>query len=82
MSLVSDTAGGVEEQDDMPSYDIRYFNDDGSVTARIAAECTNDMQAKVLAHAMQTKEVKRLEVWYGVTLVYARPEKARPEKPN
>lgn len=59
----------------MPSYDIRYLNDDGTVEAQIAADCTNDTQAKVLAHAMKMRGSKRIEVWDGITLVYERPEK-------
>lgn len=59
----------------MPSYDIRYLNDDGTLRAAIATECTNDMQAKVLAHAMKTAGSKRIEVWDGSTLVYERPER-------
>ncbi len=57
----------------MPSYDIRYYDEDGAVKAKIATECENDTQAKVLAHAMKTAGAKRLEVWDGPTLVYARP---------
>lgn len=57
----------------MPSYDICYLNEDGSLNARIATECSNDMQAKVLAHAMKAAGSKRIEVWDGVTLVYERP---------
>jgi hypothetical protein len=58
----------------MPSYDIRYLNDDGTLAAEIAADCSNDMQAKVLAHAMKLNGSKRIEVWDGITLVYERPE--------
>ncbi len=58
----------------MPSYDICYLKEDGSVAARIAADCANDMQAKVLAHAMKLEGSTRIEVWDGVTLVYERPE--------
>jgi hypothetical protein len=58
----------------MPSYEICYLNDDGTLAAKIAADCANDMQAKVLAHAMKAKGFKRIEVWDGVTLVYRRPE--------
>jgi hypothetical protein len=61
----------------MPNYDIRYLAEDGSVKAKIATECANDMQAKVLAHAMKTAGSKRIEVWDGPTLVYARPERCR-----
>jgi hypothetical protein len=59
----------------MPNYDIRYLDDDGRLKAKIATECANDMQAKVLAHAMKAEGSKRIEVWDGPTLVYERPER-------
>jgi hypothetical protein len=59
----------------MPNYDIRYLDDAGRLTAKIATECENDIQAKVLAHAMKTAGSKRIEVWDGPTLVYERPER-------
>lgn len=58
----------------MPSYDIRYLNEDGTVRAAVAAECDTDMQAKVMAHAMLAAGTKRIEVWDGRTLVYERPQ--------
>lgn len=58
----------------MPSYDIRYLAEDGSLKAKIATECANDTQAKVLAHAWKAVGSKRIEVWDGPTLVYERPE--------
>jgi hypothetical protein len=57
----------------MPSYDICYLNEDGSLNAKIATECANDMQAKVLAHALKAVGSKRIDVWDGMTLVYERP---------
>jgi hypothetical protein len=57
----------------MPSYEIYYMNDDGTLDAKIAAECADDRQAKVLAHAMKQKGLKRIKVWEGDTLVYERP---------
>ena len=57
----------------MPSYEICYLNDDGTLDARVAAKCANDMQAKVLAHAMKKKGLKRIKVWDGKKLVYERP---------
>ena len=59
----------------MTSYDIRYLNADGTVKAKIATECSNDIQAKVLAHAMMARGARRIEVWDGPTLVYERPER-------
>jgi hypothetical protein len=58
----------------MTSYDIRYLNEDGTLKAKIATECSNDIQAKVLAHAMMAHGARRIEVWDGPTLVYERPE--------
>ena len=60
----------------MPSYDIRYLNDDGTLATMVEAECVNEMQAKVLAHAMKRKGLRRLEVWDGAKLVYRRPGSA------
>ncbi len=59
----------------MPSYDIRYLDEDGTLKGKIAFECANDIQAKVLAHAMKARDAKRIEVWDGPTLVYERPER-------
>jgi hypothetical protein len=61
----------------MPSYDIRYLNDDGTLVASVAAECADDTKAKVLAHAMKNKDHARLEVWDGENLVYERPQRSR-----
>ncbi len=59
----------------MPNYDIRYLDDAGTLKAKIATECANDTHAKVLAHAMKAAGSKRIEVWDGPTLIYARPER-------
>lgn len=58
----------------MPSYDIRYLNEDGTLKAKVAAECDNDVHAKVMAHALMAAGTKRIEVWDGRTLIYERPE--------
>ncbi|MGA7710420.1 MAG: hypothetical protein WCA81_00840 [Rhizomicrobium sp.] len=57
----------------MPSYEICYLNADGTLDAKVAAECDNDLQAKVLAHAMKNKGLKRIRVRNGDHLVYERP---------
>ena len=36
---------------------------------------SDEMKAKVLAHAMKLAGTKKIEVWDGRTLVYARPER-------
>jgi len=59
----------------MPCYEICYLNDDGTLDAKVAAECDNDLQAKVLAHAMKKKGLKRIKVWEGDNLVYERPHR-------
>jgi hypothetical protein len=59
----------------MPSYEICYLNDDGTLDAKVAAECANDLQAKVLAHAMKEKGLRRIRVWDGKHLVYERPHR-------
>jgi hypothetical protein len=61
----------------MPSYDIRYLNDDGTLAAAVAAECVDETKAKVLAHALKSKGFKRIEVWDGADLIYERPQRAR-----
>lgn len=59
----------------MPSYVICYLNADGSLACTLAANCADEVQAKVLAHAMKLSVYKRFEVWDGDTLVYVRPER-------
>lgn len=59
----------------MNAYEICYLNDDGSLAATLAALCEDALKAKVLAHAMKLAGTKKIEVWYGRTLVYARPER-------
>lgn len=62
----------------MPAYEICYLNDQGALAYKFAADCDDDRRAKVLAHAMKLPNAKRLEVWSGETLIYARPSDAPP----
>ena len=57
----------------MPAYEICYLDDAGTVTYKFLAHCEDDSRAKVLAHAMKLPSAKRLEVWSGEALIYARP---------
>ena len=57
----------------MPAYEICYLDDDGSLTYKFSATCDDDQRAKILAHAMKLPSAKKLEVWSGETLIYARP---------
>ena len=57
----------------MPAYEICYLDTDGALTYKFAADCADDGRAKVLAHAMKLPSAKKLEVWSGEKLIYARP---------
>ena len=57
----------------MPAYEICYLDDDGTLTYKFLANCEDDGRATVLAHAMKLPSAKRLEVWSGEALIYARP---------
>ena len=57
----------------MPAYEICYLDEDGSLTYKFSATCDDDQRAKILAHAMKLPSAKKLEVWSGKTLIYARP---------
>lgn len=58
----------------MPAYEIHYLDDGGKTTYKFSATCDNDQRAKILAHAMKLPSVKRLQVWSGQALIYARPQ--------
>lgn len=60
----------------MPAYEICYLDENGILTYKFVANCENDGRAKVLAHAMKLPEARRLEVWSGEELIYARPSQA------
>jgi hypothetical protein len=57
----------------MPAYEICYLDSEGVLTYKFLANCEDDGRAKVLAHAMKLPSAKRLEVWSGEALIYARP---------
>jgi hypothetical protein len=57
----------------MPAYDICYLDDDGTLAYKFRADCDDDGRAKVLAHAMKIPGARRIEVYNGETLIYARP---------
>ena len=59
----------------MPNYEICYLHENGTLAFQFAANCDDDLHAKVLAHAMKERDHKSLEVWDGRTLVYERPER-------
>jgi hypothetical protein len=57
----------------MPSFEICYLDDDGSLACSFSAMCANETHAKVLAHAMKLSAYKTFEVWQDRRLVYERP---------
>ncbi len=57
----------------MPAYEIHYLNEAGELAYKFIADCDDDGRAKVLAHAMKLPSAKRIEVWNGDALIYARP---------
>jgi hypothetical protein len=62
----------------MPAYEICYFNPDGTLAARRQAECADDREARILAHALKEKGRTRIRVWSETDkterrLVYERP---------
>lgn len=57
----------------MPAYEICYLDGNGVLKYELLTNCDNHVRAKVLAHAMKLPSCKRLEVWNGEDLIYARP---------
>ncbi len=59
----------------MPKYDILYFNADGKLARKIVAECADEREAKILAHALMEKGVRRIKVRAESDqhLIYERP---------
>ena len=56
----------------MPSYEICYLDNDGSLACSFSAMCASETHAKVLAHAMKLSAYKGFEVWQDRRLVYER----------
>lgn len=61
----------------MPYYEIHYRDQAGALLATHCSTCTDDKQARILAHAMRPAGTRRIEVWNGAVLVYERPETYR-----
>jgi hypothetical protein len=57
----------------MPAYEICYLDEEGALTYKFTADCDDDQRAKILAHAMKLPSARKLEVWSGESLIYARP---------
>jgi hypothetical protein len=68
-------SGGSSKEPVMADYEINYLHTDGSLAAKFAARCSDDKEAKILAHAMKLAGVCQIEVWNGKALIYARPQK-------
>ena len=61
----------------MPNYEINYLHEDGSLACKFEAQCHDEREAKILAHAMKDHDHKGFEVWAGRDLIYQRPAEAR-----
>lgn len=69
------------KEDAVPSYEIYYREQDGTLVEKFSVECATPMQAKIMSHAMKARPHAEIEVWQGEALVYERPERfrTRPE---
>lgn len=56
----------------MPSYEINYLNDDGTLAAKFETQCAGDKEAQILAHAMKMASAHQIEVWSERQIIYAR----------
>lgn len=57
----------------MPTYQIFLYAVDGLPPTQLETHCTDDIRAKVLAHAVKRPADRRIEVWKDHELIYARP---------
>ena len=60
----------------MPSFEIYYREQDGTLVEKFSVHCASPMHAKVMAHAMKASPAAEIEVWLGDALVYERPHRA------
>jgi 1,2-phenylacetyl-CoA epoxidase PaaB subunit len=63
----------------MPSFEIYYRENDGTLVEKFSVHCATPMHAKVMAHAMKTRPAAEIEVWLGDALVYERPTRTALE---
>ena len=66
----------------MPSFEIYYREQDGTLVEKFSVHCASPMHAKVMAHAMKTTPRAEIEVWLGDDLVYERPVRRVPACEN
>jgi hypothetical protein len=59
----------------MPSFEIYYREQDGTLVEKFSVHCASPMHAKVMAHAMKASPAAEIEVWLGDALVYERPHR-------
>jgi hypothetical protein len=63
----------------MPSFEIYYREQDGTLVEKFSVHCASHTQAKVMAHAMKARPAAEIEVWLEDCLVYERPCRAPEE---
>jgi hypothetical protein len=56
-------------------YEICFRHNDGTIALKYDLACADDTHAKIMAHALMSREYSSLEVWHGDELVYQRPER-------
>jgi hypothetical protein len=66
----------------MPAYEINYLDHFGILACKFSAQCADDREAKIMAHAMKHPDHHGLEVWDGKELIYRRPEMPQPASPH
>jgi hypothetical protein len=64
----------------MPSFEIYYREQDGTLVEKFSVHCASQTQAKVMAHAMKASPSAEIEVWLEDRLVYERPCRASEER--
>jgi hypothetical protein len=77
------TSGGIKripriefsKETPMPSFEIYYREQDGTLVEKFSVHCATPMHAKVMAHAMKVRPTAEIEVWQGDALVYERPHR-------
>jgi hypothetical protein len=66
---------GGPEENGMPSFEIYYREQDGTLVEKFSVHCSSPTKAKVMAHAMKVYPYAEIEVWLDDMLVYEQPHR-------